>query len=323
MEKMIFLNVGWMKYYQGLSGDDDIEHGAAFINEHGYGHEIYNFQPYKSFMYGFVQVKGSINITRLGASVRDPSIDDVLAVWVAPKPTGGTFIVGWYGDAVVYRQQQDPPEGSKREYAGEKFGFYVKASMEDCTLLPVDQRVFQIPRGKGGLGQALVWYADQPVNAEFQQKVLAYTIYGETPVPEPPSPTGGGDRQTDPLKRQRVEKRAVEVTIAYYRKFGYFVDSVEKDNIGWDLEATFGSNLLRLEVKGLSGKEVNVELTPNEYEKMQLYQDTFRICIVADALGEDPKLRIFSFSPDTGIWEDDEGNQLETTERTGARLFMV
>jgi hypothetical protein len=47
-------------------------------------------------------------------------------------------------------------------------------------------------------------------------------------------------------------------TDAYYTQLGYVVDSVEKDNKGWDLEAVHPilSEHLKLEVKGLSGAEL-------------------------------------------------------------------
>ena len=68
MSRMIFLNVGWMKHYQGLS-DDKIRGGGSYIWKHGFGHEIMNFQPYRGRMYGYVQPSSeTIDITRLGAS---------------------------------------------------------------------------------------------------------------------------------------------------------------------------------------------------------------------------------------------------------------
>ncbi|WP_410723360.1 protein NO VEIN domain-containing protein, partial [Burkholderia sp. SIMBA_042] len=46
------------------------------------------------------------------------------------------------------------------------------------------------------------------------------------------------------------------------------VSSVEEDNVGWDLTVTGGDVTLKVEVKGLSGHELCVELTPNEYKQM-------------------------------------------------------
>jgi hypothetical protein len=175
MKPMIFLNVAWMKRYQGLAGDS-MTGGGAHIQEHGEGCEMFNFKPYEGYMYGFVRVKGSINIERLGASPLDNSIDGVLVIWVARSPSDGTVIVGWYENAMVYRDCQPPPEGSGRERKGRReWGYRVIAKAEDCRLLPANERAFGIPRGgKGSMGQANVWYADQPEKAPFKRKVWEY-----------------------------------------------------------------------------------------------------------------------------------------------------
>lgn len=294
--------------------DDKITDGGADVRKLGYGHEIFNFQPHEGYKYGYVQVKGAIAIERLGASKDDDYVDGVLAVWVAREPRGGTFIVGWYDNATVYRNCQPPPPDSKREYQGDEFGYMVKAEEKNCTLLPKDARVFKIPRNtKGGMGQSNVWYA----NVSFKQQVWNYITQGR------PSTNKRPPRQPDPYKRQQVERKAIEQTKAHYTELGYSVDTVEKDNIGWDLVAKLGDRLLRLEVKGLSQKELLIELTPNEYAKMQEYQDSYRICVVTDALGKEPVLRVFSFTPESQKWEDDEGNQLTITEITSAKMSIA
>src|SRR5262245_3305193 len=97
---MIFLRIGWMDHYQGIAGGDTIASGGAYISEHGFGHEIFNFQPFRGTVYGYGQPPGrrdrwdeaKINLTRLGASERDTSVSGVLALWVATSPTGGAFV---------------------------------------------------------------------------------------------------------------------------------------------------------------------------------------------------------------------------------------
>ena len=108
-------------------------------------------------------------------------------------------------------------------------------------------------------------------------------------------------RQIDILKKQRVEISAVEKTIEYFEKLGYKVISKEKDNVGWDLEATNDKETLLLEVKGLSGKSISIELSPNEYQKSNEYNNRYKLCIVTNALTE-PKLEIFSYHPEFKNW---------------------
>ena len=69
------------------------------------------------------------------------------------------------------------------------------------------------------------------------------------------------------------------------------VNSFEKDNVGWDLEAVKNKEKLLIEVKGLSGNEVVSELTPNEYAQMKNNIVNYRICLVTNALDKNPKLK--------------------------------
>ena len=183
-EKIIVLNIGWMKHYIGLD-NDEITDGGSFIREFGYGGEIFNFLPFEGYMYGCFQPPGResvpyinriIRIERLGATASSAAVDGVLVGWAARKPyEGGTYIVGWYKNATVFRQWQKPPVGSGREYKGDQLGYYVKAKVDDFILLPPERRLLQVPRasapenhGKGGIGQANLWFADNGKYNDFK-----------------------------------------------------------------------------------------------------------------------------------------------------------
>lgn len=317
-----------MKSYRGLGSDDTIEGGGAFVQEHGYGHEIFNFLPLDGYYYGFVETKqrnsirNKINITKLGASKTDEYIDGVLVIWVAPDPESGTKIIGWFDNARVYRKEQESDD-NRRLFKNEIFGFFVRAKVENCRLLSLDERIFSIPRKqKGGFGQSMLWYADQPEMEEFVQKVVDYVHTGKVESPKQVSPRF--HRQLDPYKRIKIEKEAIKVITEYYEGLGYQVDSVEQDNAGWDLEAISGSKVLKLEVKGLSQDCIVIELTPNEYEKMNQNRDSYRICVVIKALSDSPDRVIFSYSPDSNCWEDDEGRKLKINEihKVSARGYI-
>jgi hypothetical protein len=47
------------------------------------------------------------------------------------------------------------------------------------------------------------------------------------------------------------------LAVAHFEDLGFVADSVEGDNLGWDLEAIHGASgdSLRIEVKGLSGPQ--------------------------------------------------------------------
>ena len=326
MERLIFLNIAWMKHYKGITQDDKPVGGGSFVTHHKFGHEIFNFRPYKGYCYGYVQPRGDtinikrikINIKRVGAGEEDDYADNVLAVWVSRSR-----IIGWYKNTTIFRKHQPAPVGSERFYKGQEIGYFIKAKSGDCRLLPVDERTFLIPRRKkGGMGQANVWYADQPENSQFKQDVLDFIKEGKNPqVTLNRKSLTGRAWQPDPLKRQKIEKIAIIKVTDYYKENGYEVDSTEKDNIGWDLEASIGNRILKLEVKGLSGQDILVDFTPREYEKMREHKENYRICVVTNCLSK-PTLKIFSFSPESGRWEDDDGNSLTIKEVVSARMSL-
>jgi hypothetical protein len=125
-------------------------------------------------------------------------------------------------------------------------------------------------------------------------------------------------RQPDPLLRQRVEQIAVETTTAHFTHLGYRVESVENDNVGWDLNAVLGKQDLKLEVKGLSGSQTVVELTPNEFAAMGEHRKSYRVCVVTTALTK-PCLEIFAYSPDSRQWKSSKRRVLHIEKIIAAR----
>lgn len=99
---------------------------------------------------------------------------------------------------------------------------------------------------------------------------------------------------------------------------------MEKDNLGWDLEATSGKTLLRIEVKGLSGSVFSVELTPKEYKVFSEQSDAYRLAVVTNAL-ESPDLFICRYSKERNIWVvDDKANrslQIETKQSASIKCI--
>ncbi len=174
--RMVFFRVGWMHRYRGITESDTISRGGAYVNEHGFGHEIFNFQPFEDRFYGYVQ------------------------------------------------------------------------------------------------------------------------------------PPGRNNRWTEGWKEAKIN----------LTQLGYRVDSVEEDNLGWDLDAVSGKRKLKLEVKGLSGSQIAVDLTPNKYAAMHKHRDSYRVCVVTGAFAA-PCLAIFAYSPDSGQWESPDRRGLRIQEIVAAR----
>jgi hypothetical protein len=303
-----------MKSYRGIRGDPP-KGGGSYIAEHGTGSEVHNFNDRNGVVRGFVQVKGTINLQRLGASEGAKELRGVTVVWIAPSPLGNV-IIGYYYHATVLKEVFWDSRFPER-------GYNVTAEPQYCHLLPIDKRTFQIPRGSGGMGQSNVWYADNQA-ARFFKNVSAFLKTGQMTIRTKKRGRHGRSsfpRNPDPLLRLKIEEKAILSVTKYFSSLGFTIRSFEKDNLGWDLQAYLANGkYLRLEVKGLSGQSIVAELTPNEFYHMQKHQDSYRICVVTNAL-QKPNLFVFSYSPDHHRWEDKDGRGLRIDKIIGARIF--
>lgn len=321
--RILFCNTGWMEFYRGLGRGDAIKGGGSFVETEERGGEVCNFEPHDGFVYGYVRPPGKTISTKRIAGHDAESVDNVLIVWTAPlNGRSPTLVVGWYRNATVFRGFQDfdrvPPVHEENELTGYRF----KAKADDAELLPIDSRTFEIRKHKSGyMGQSNIWYADSEEGKPVVEGVLALVDGSSTP---PRAKT----RKTDPEHNVKVEKAAVRTVRKYFERLSYTVESVERDNVGWDLEAKFGvRRCLRIEVKGLSGSGPVVELTPNEYEKFQEEADDYRLAIVTDALSRTPRLMICRFSGELREWivemEGKADGRMEIEPRSSARIRVV
>lgn len=310
---LIFCNVGWMEHYQGLKHGDQIVGGGSYVKEEGRGHEICNFAPSRSILYGYVQSPGAqIDIERIGASADDKSINGVTVIWTAKRPTGGTAVVGWFKNATIFREYQKFPKAPIIQQQNGIDGYWISAPLDQANLLPVDERTLEIPRQvKGGMGQANIWYADGPESAPIVQRVLAL-IGGKRAKSVA---LKGRKGKQDQERKAAIEKSAIRSCCEHFEGLGYTVESVEKDNLGWDLVASSGKTSLRVEVKGLSGSVFSVELTPNEFKVFDEQADAYRLAVVTNAL-ESPELFICRYSKEQNIWViDGKANKLLQIEK--------
>lgn len=196
-------------------------------------------------------------------------------------------------------------------------------------LLPEAQRTFRIPRGKGLPGQSNVWYANVTNSSSTKLVADLRKLIGDGGKEKKSSPslgqTGRSAKSPDKDLILMVEKAAVAFVWNYYLGQNYVIRSVEKDNRGWDLEATKGARVLKLEVKGHAGQTIQFELTPNEYRMMRLHSDSYRVCVVRDALGS-PDLAVFRPVESAGKWRlicKTTGEEVTLLEKVGARAVRT
>ena len=318
-----------MESYQGNRKSDQISGGGSYVAEEGMGHEVCNFQSYRGSVYGYVQPSrghrsasaGTIkleNIVNSGSSVDDDFIKDVLVIWTAKRPEGGTVVIGWYKNATVFREYQFFKSAPALHSKNSLKGYRISASSENAKLLPVDERTIQIPRRtKGSIGQSNVWYGDSDIGLQKLLEVQTL-VQGKRKKHKIKHA-----RSTDPEHNSKVEKAAITLVWKHYEDLGYDLVSVEKDNIGWDLEASQNKTKLRIEVKGLSGNIPSIGLSPNEYKAWSEGHHFYRLAIVTTALTS-PNLHICRYSFEEEKWQvsSHDGASLDVVEKVAAQIIL-
>lgn len=293
------------------------------MKELGYGHEIFNFQPFQGKHYGYGRApKGTIRLDRIAAAHHGEFLDDVLVVWVARS-----LVIGWYEHARLYRKWQSPPSGAGRIYVGDPIGYYAVAKSSDCCLLAPDARTMRVPRAweiEGGMGR-YVWYAEGPRHREFLDQLKLLVRSKGRGTSKKPSHRNIG-RQMDPRKRKLIEEAAIRQVIGYYQdRLQFLIADRQSENVGWDLEAAKDGVKLLLEEKGTSGDEVCAELSANEYMHMRSprHRSNYRICIVSSALTSRPKLSIFSYRAESKCWVHHENDSVLTVEEKIVKIARL
>ena len=354
--KIVFLHSINMTRYQGH--EENIHAGNFdFAKKHGYGFEMYNFLDIGGRHYGFVELghreghEKSIRLENLGASKSDSSLDGVLAVWTAPCRDGkGREVVGWYRNATLYRHVVRPRGNVKRArqfthpetHKRFTIGYRIDADAENCRILHPDERVLRIlPYGRGvkGIpGQSSIYYPSNQATdnaVKLRNRVLNFIEQFDAGSP-PSSPRKRPRwRGQDQIRKRRIEKAAVKHVCKHFgtgrKGLGYWIESREKDGVGYDLLMTKGDVTLCVEVKGRSGNEVMAEFSPNEsrvitdHENGAFTDGDYRVCIVTDALNEHSQRRLHHFSwwQEKRAWIEVDGSQTLRFHPSGATIASV
>lgn len=325
---IVFFNVAWMKNYQG---ENESFGGGKFPREQGAGHEVLNFQSFDGKVYGYVQPPyqgdriGQIKLERINSEfAKQESIDDVFVVWVATDPKiGGRKVVGWYKNATVYRYFQK--DISERIYKGNVIEYNASAYKSDARCVPEEDRIFEIPSGKDGFGEAQIWYADE--RPDIKEHIYQYiNTYDDIKSVEARKIVSAYQQDQD--RKKYIEKRAIEAVTKFYESNGFTVKSRESDNIGWDLDVSIADIKYHVEVKGTSSLVINVQFSPNEYKKMEeMKLKNYKIAVVLNTL-EKPKIKIFSYreqNSGSGWFDEEEKSlmKLDLVEIISARAVIA
>lgn len=343
MTNIIVFHTAWMAEYDGDRASFSAG-GFKYALEHGYGHEMFNFREIDGEYYGYVPPTGKLHLERHFNVARDAdTLEGATVVWTAPHPEqGGRAVVGVWKNATVYRADQEPTGkiARRRKVGREDFaGYKCKAKVRDSVLLSPDARPIFVPpsqprEGGSWPGQQKVFYPKAGSSAlQRLEAILAEIEFNDVSKGEMPKRKEKGKRsnwQADVERRRQIEVAAVNAVGTKLEDLGYTVKSVERENLGYDLVATRRDEVLHIEVKGRSGRDVSADLSANEFDCLKQYEskrkpgEHYRIAIVTDAL-VNPVINEFALvKAQKSQWCTlDGGWRLEFKERSAARMIAV
>jgi Protein NO VEIN, C-terminal len=309
---MLLFRIGYMRKY---SGPAEITNGGSYVERTGEGAEMWNFQNVAGRCYGYVMTKNAagLDLSHLQAA-RDWRMNDELGpvdvVFIAKKNAGKQVVIGWYKNAVVfqktYRKRPNPSGSSKWK----NLDYLCEAAFEDAFLLPERSRTFEIPyapaHGRGYPGHSNVWYGSKSKNGKSLLERLRKYIDQTSRTSNTKQTSKKGSTFGFPLEAATIlaiEKASMEATAEYYKQRGFKIEEVHREYCGWDITATRKNVIYQVEVKGHLGDVIQFELTPNEYQKMQLLYETYRVSVVRRAL-ESKRVELYSpIRNVSGAWE--------------------
>jgi hypothetical protein len=221
-------------------------------------------------------------------------------VFFATKNGGGQVIVGWYNNATIYHKTYRCRQNINGNEEAVKLNYLCEVESKDIVQLPKDDRTCEIPYapvdGKGLPGNSHVWYgdSDEPQTAQLLSKIRRHIKKHNSQIINRVNnnPRKGWPTKPDKNLISKIEEAAVDKVWGYYKNKGYRINNVQNDYCGWDLTAEKGNEILHLEIKGHKGNIIQFELTPNEYFNMKNRPNTYRVCVVRNALTK-PKLDVF------------------------------
>lgn len=343
---ILVCNVGWMDRYEGNHDQPDtIEGGGQWVTENDHGHECCNFLPDRTgLVFGhFETIKGEkdrkVNLDRLGASATAAKLKHVDVVWVATHPEErGRRVVGYYLDATVYRKRQEHIKRPTAQHQADGIKSYmVTARAENAVLLPLEERNVRLKKGPGWIGHTNWWYPEastEPDVPAFLKKVRELLEGRSRSTAGRRKGSGKWGGPTDPERSARVEEAAVAFVEAHFNNFT--VESVEKENRGWDLELYARGGTRRkgrpdliVEVKGLSSNFLQIGVTPNEFDALRNHVagdlPHYRLCVVTGALSAKPTLHVFHYAGTQLGWMDERAGSsvsLNVQEKTAAIICL-
>lgn len=305
MKKILWVKFGWSEFYRGGPVDGNF----SYMLDGSKGHEAWNFEPAPDGRY-------YCYVPPQGRQASKPSNDDphgwtVVCLAKNPKQKG-VHVVGWYEDATLegqYLRRPGAEDSGEVTQDGWGKGISYSISAPIAHLVPPDARThpfshLSIKQGKYSLLDGP--NVPQTENKRQAQKLIERELRRLAGVavtnPNTRSAPDTENDETDPLRgfgtpehRKEVEEKAVAAAKKALKAIGYSCISRERENVGFDLEATHAKNggKLHVEVKGTSGSAPRFFMTANEHGYREAAE--WRLAMVTDALGK-PSVDIYTLA---------------------------
>jgi len=306
------MRIAWMKFYKGNTKQDKPIGAGAYVQENEDGGEVCNFLDINGLCYGYARMPPgrNIDIKREGASPFDTSVNDVDVIFIATNPKdGGQYIVGFYNNAIVYKK----PQTIKNKKRGNHNNYVCLCPSKSAFLVSEKDRVYDIT----GAGQANIWHASEYLTNTELRRLTTYLLKVKGSLQT--ARKSSGSFNSNIKANAEAEMKAMEYVKQYFESNEFKVIDIHKDNLGWDFTAIKNTVEYQLEVKGLSGNFTSIDLTPNEFDKMENKKSTYLVCIVSNlGTGEAPKLDLISYYGST--LKSDSGIEMKITKIIGARI---
>ncbi|VWX57313.1 DUF3883 domain-containing protein [Sphingorhabdus sp. 109] len=304
--KIAIINTGWSDDFQGAEVKGDFGYLDGRV-----GHEKFNFLPdSEGIFYGYAPP--------LGGSSSPPMPEDPagwLVFFVSKKPgKAGLYLVGWYEDANFERGYETRPDADKLELDsdGGRFGYTVSSHNARHVPLLMRKRKVRGDNLKRSYAYLRGGNDDDAWRKDMAQQLLRYRneILAEFTAVEQGDTEANVTFCVDATRRKLIEDRAVEIVKQHYAK--WTCESKEADKCGYDLLFSKKTGeVMHVEVKGTSLPDPCFFITEKErsYAEKHSHNDTrarqardgkwrplWKLAVVPDALGKNPKPHIYTFA---------------------------
>lgn len=141
---ILFCRVNFSKKYSGIDSKETNLINKFYEEKKGNNPEIYNFQDYNGYCYGYVPIKdGTVNLSSINFKKSDEKIfKNALIIWLCKNENlKKDVVIGWYKDAYCYKYLQ---KIISYPTLGRDLYFNFKARAKNCFLLPEKERTLSL-----------------------------------------------------------------------------------------------------------------------------------------------------------------------------------